>query len=392
MTAPTDADKAKARITATTASDRITNLDTIRGLAVLGILGMNAVAFGLPNAAYYNLDEASPQNWLDWTIGVMGEIIFDQKMMGLFSVLFGASIVLFADRAAAKGKRANLLSLWRNFLLLLIGIAHMIAWEGDVLMAYAICSPVLLLLRNKNPRMLLVLGVIIVLSSAVAAVIAQDTIPESGEGLSGFWFADGGEYSEELELFALYDALARALGMMLIGVALYRYGVLQGEHSKAFYRKMAAAGLLVGLPLAALGVVVQVANDFSASIAMISLIPNTIGTIPAVLGFLGLITLWNQRTRTWLHVRVQAAGRMALTNYLTQTILGLTILTYGLEDTDVSRTGVFVFVLAVWVLQLAWSKPWLDRFNYGPFEWLWRVLTYRSGQPFRRKPRVAQAV
>lgn len=385
MTASGDADN--ARITATTAADRITNLDTIRGLAVLGILGMNAVAFGLPNAAYYNLDAASPQSWLDWTIGVAGEIVFDQKMMGLFSVLFGASIVLFADRAAAKGKRANLLSLWRNFLLLLIGIAHSIAWEGDVLIAYAICSPVLVWLRNKNPRTLLILGVIVLSTTVVAAGLTQSTIPDSGEGLGDFWFAEGGEISEDMEIFQIYDPLSRALGMMLIGVALYRWGVLQGRRSADFYRKMALFGLLIGLPLAALGVVIQAANDFSPSVAIVGLIPNTIGTVPAVLGFAGLITLWDQRTRTWLHIRIQAVGRMALTNYLTQTILGLTILTYGLEDTDIGRTGVLVFVLAVWVLQIAWSKPWLDRFNYGPFEWLWRVMTYRSWQPLRRVPR-----
>ncbi len=377
------------RIAPTAASDRITNLDTIRGLAVLGILGMNAVAFGLPNAAYYNLDAASPQNWLDWAIGWMGEVFFDQKMMGLFSVLFGASIVLFADRAAAKGRRANLLSLWRNFLLLLIGIAHSIAWEGDVLIAYAICSPVLVLLRNKNPRILLVAGVVIVLSSAIAAAITQSTIPESGEGLGDFWFVDSDDISEDLEIFEIYDPLSRALGMMLIGVALYRFGVLQGRRSTDFYRKMALFGLLAGLPLAALGVVIQTANDFSPSVAIVGLIPNTIGTIPAVLGFIGLITLWNQQARTWLHVRIQAVGRMALTNYLTQTMLGLGILTYGFEDTELTRTGVLVFVLAVWAPQIAWSKPWLDRFNYGPFEWLWRVLTYRSWQPFRRAPRVA---
>lgn len=364
--------------------DRITNLDTVRGIAVLGILVMNAVSFGLPQAAYFNLDAAGSERWLDWVIGGAGEIFVDQKMMGLFSLLFGAGIVLFADRAAAKEARAGLLSLWRNTLLLGIGVVHTLIWDGDVLVLYAICSPILIAVRNVRSRTLLILGTAIVLWSAVLAVIVEGEVPASGEGLGEFWFTDGSSMSEAVELFVLNDFFTRALGMMLIGVALYRLEILQGQKPAAWYRRMAIVGLATGLPIAAAGLAFQVANDFSPEIAIIGEAPNTLATIPVTLGYLGLITLWNQRGDSALHERFRAAGRMALTNYLTQTLIGVAVLRGLFDSSDLTRTWIFAFILAVWGLQLWWSQPWLARFRYGPFEWLWRCATYRSWQPIRR--------
>ena len=125
------------RLGATAAANRITSLDVVRGVAVLGILTMNVVSFALPDAAYFNIDASSPQSTLDWIVGAAGEIFADQKFMGMFSMLFGAGIVLFADRAASKTSHPVWLSLWRNCLLLLIGIAHSLLWPGDVLTVYA---------------------------------------------------------------------------------------------------------------------------------------------------------------------------------------------------------------------------------------------------------------
>ena len=126
-------------------------------------------------------------------------------------------------------------------------------------------------------------------------------------------------------------------------------------------------------------------NDYSREIAFIGQIPNTLGSIPASLGYMSLIILWNNRADNWLKQRLRAVGRMALTNYLTQTVLGLLALTTLLGDVDfVNRSAVLVVVFAVWALQLWWSQAWLSRFLFGPAEWLWRVATYRSGQPLRR--------
>lgn len=372
-----------AEATPTTKKQRITNLDAVRGFATLGILVMNAVSFGLPTAAYFNLDAAGSNSWLDWVVGVAGEIFIDQKTMAIFSMLFGAGIVLFADRAEAKGRRPVWFSLWRNFLLLLIGVAHAAVWDGDVLTLYAICSPFLLMLRKRSPRALIIVGTAMVLSTTVVAAIAQGQIPASGDGLGEYWFIGQGDMGDATGLFFIYNFGFRALGMMLIGVALFRLDILQGTRPSAFYRRMVVLGLGVGLPLAVGGVIWQIAADFSPDIAFIGDAPNTFATIPLSMAYVGLVTLWNQRRQTAAHERIRAVGRMALTNYLMQTVLGLAILGVFTDKEDGSRAVVFVAILVIWAIQIAWSKPWLTRFRFGPFEWLWRCATYSSWQPLR---------
>ena len=366
-----------------TGSARITHLDMLRGVAVLGILLMNAVSYGLPSAAYFNLSAEGTETWLDWTIGIFGEVFVDQKFMGIFSILFGAGIVLFADRAAAKGVRANWLSLWRNLLLLGIGVLHTLLWEGDVLVMYAIAAPILILARNAPARALLIGGAALILIIPFAAIAAQASVDPDGRQLGDLWLSDG-DASDGIGVYVFFDFFVRALGMMLIGVALFRMGVLSGAKPPEFYRRMALFGLGVGLPLAALGVGIAALYDFDPEIALLAAIPNTVGTIPAALGFIALIILWNMRPERRVHRALQATGRMALTNYLTQTIIGVIVLRTLLGDADLTRTAILGFVLAVWALQLLWSPAWLSRFRFGPFEWVWRVATYRRIQPLRR--------
>ena len=100
---------------------------------------------------------------------------------------------------------------------------------------------------------------------------------------------------------------------------------------------------------------------------------------------MSLISLWNKRQNNWLKTRLAAAGRMALTNYLSQTVLGTMVLVVALGEFTINRSGLLVFVLGVWAVQLWWSQAWLSRFRFGPGEWLWRVATYRRGQPLRRR-------
>jgi len=366
------------------ATRRITNLDAIRGLAVLGILVMNAVSYGLPEAAYFNLSAGGSDSWLDWTVGVLGEVFVDQKMMALFSLLFGVGMVLFAERAQAKGHRAKWLSEWRNFLLLGIGLLHTAIWEGDVLVVYALCSPVVLALRHRRPRALLIAGSVMVLSSAVWAIVAQTTLPSGGFGLGSYWFTEGGYMSDSVGIYLIADFFLRSLGMMLIGVALYRTGIVHGSKPQEFYRRMVRMGMGVGIPIAIAGVSLQAFTGFSTDVALVGEVPNTLATIPMAFGYLGLITLWNQRPSTSLHSRIRSLGRMALTNYLAQSLVGFFVLRVVLDRGDLSRSAIAGFTLSVWALQLVWSKWWLDRLRFGPAEWAWRSLTYRKLQPLRR--------
>ena len=380
---PSQPDPASSSVAPVREGERITHLDMARGIAVLGILLMNAVSYGLPSAAYFNISSAGTETGLDWAIAIFGEIFIDQKMMGIFSMLFGAGIVLFADRAAAKGARANLLSLWRNLLLFGIGVLHTLLWDGDILTTYAVCSVILILARDASPKLLLAAGIACILVIVPVAAAVQTGISDNGRELGDLWLA-GGDASEGIGLYFLFDFFMRALGMMLIGVALFRMGIFSGAKSPQWYRNAAMIGLGIGLPLAALGVVIAEIEDYAPGIALLAAIPNMIGTLPAALGMVSLIILWNMRRETRAHRALQAAGRMALTNYLTQSIIGILILRVALDPDDLSRSWVLLFVLAVWVLQLLWSPAWLARFRFGPFEYLWRVATYRRSQPLRR--------
>ena len=377
----------------TQAGERITTLDAIRGVAVLGILIMNAVSYGLDQSAYFNIGAGGNDTWLDWAIGGAGEIFVDQKFMALFSMLFGAGIVLFFERARDKGRRAGWLSFWRNALLLGIGILHMLLWEGDILVVYAVCSVFLIVLHHLPPKALFALGAAVILLTVPIAVVLQSGIDETGADLGGFWLADAelvrvADPNDEAalttgETWLISDVFLRALGMMLIGVGLYRTGVITGRRSTAFYRRGALWGLVVGLPLSAGGFAWVAATDFSSDVVFIGAIPNTFATFPLAFAYLSLVALWNRRSDSGMHRRIHAVGRMALTNYLTQTIIGVLVLRTLVDPEDLNRSWVLLFIVSVWAVQLAWSQAWLSRFRYGPCEWVWRCATYRSRQPLR---------
>ena len=363
---------------------RIASLDLIRGVAVLGILLMNVVAFKFGQVPYWNISAGGSETWLDWVVAIVGEILVDQKFMGLFSLLFGAGVMLFIDRASQRERHPVWLNLWRNVLLLGIGILHYQLWEGDVLMVYAVSTVFLLLVRRFSPGVLICLGTVIFLLPVATDLMAQYVADNYNSDLAGLWTEPGAEIRDPVGLFMLLGYVNRALGMILLGAGLYRLGFMQGNLSIRLYRFWAGVGLGVGIPLAAIGVVFVAWNDFSREVAFIGNIPNTLATIPMSLGYMSLIVLWDKRKHTWLKSRLSAVGRMALTNYLTQTILGVLLVTVALADVNVGRSGLPVFVLGVWVLQVWWSQAWLCRFQFGPAEWLWRIATYRRWQPLRR--------
>ena len=221
-------------------SRRITNLDFIRGMAVLGILMINSIFFGLPFSAGFNPSSAGHNGILDWTIVIISDLFFNQKMMGLFSLLFGAGIVLFIGAANNRQHpKPRLLSFRRNFLLLVFGLIHLsLIWEGDVLTLYAICAPIIILLYNRGLWVLISLSALCMLLPVVLSFFMHFLFDSQGNlveglrdsnaskswniGLGKYWFAGQEEVGDLVGLFFILDGFFRALGMMLLGVVLYR--------------------------------------------------------------------------------------------------------------------------------------------------------------------------
>lgn len=357
---------------------------------MLGILVMNAVSFALPDNAYFRLDAGGWATGPDRVVGVLGEVFFDQKMMALFSLLFGASVVLFIERVGARRRHPVWLSLWRNVLLLGMGLAHTVLWNGDVLLLYALCSPLVLLLRRLPPRVLLILGGVMFATTAGLALLVQRRVNAGSPDDLGFlWVSpDPSSGAGYVVGWMILDGFLRALGMMLIGIALYRTGFLAGRAERATYRRVAVGGLAVGLPLAVAAVIVTLASGFSSDLALVGTAVNTLATPLMGVGYGAAVLWWTTKpgaARPALRRRLDAVGRMALTNYLSQTVMGLLVFRVLLDRGELGRATILLIVVAMWAVQLWWSPRWLARFTNGPVEWLWRTATYLRRQPLRRR-------
>ena len=373
-------------------NNRITNLDFIRGISVLGILIMNSLSFSLPLSAYFNHPSAAVDGTIDWILVFISEIFVSQKMMGLFSVLFGAGIVIFIDSANKKNyKRPRLLSIWRNSLLFLFGIFHALLWDGDILRIYGISAILIILLYKKNIKLLVILSLFFTLFGSIIAYPWQGFFDSEGNlilseaniniwpdklGLSSYWFPEAKMKGEAIYSYFGLDATFRAIGMMLLGVILFRSKVLFGNLDIKIYKKMTFFGLALGIPLGILSLLWLGLNNYSPDLAIIGFIPNKLGIIPMTIAYIGMLSILNKKLSSKVASYIRACGRMAFTNYITQTLFCYIVLNIFFKDVEITRKEIFIFVLIIWAIQLIWSKYWLDKFKYGPLEFIWRKLTY----------------
>ena len=373
-------------------NNRITNLDFIRGISVLGILIMNSLSFSLPFSAYFNHPSAAVDGTIDWVLVFISEIFVSQKMMGLFSVLFGAGIVIFIDSANKKNyKRPRLLSIWRNSLLFLFGIFHALLWDGDILRIYGISAILIIFLYKKNIKLLVILSLFFTLFGSIIAYPWQGFFDTEGNlilseaniniwpdklGLSSYWFPEAKMKGEAIYSYFGLDATFRAIGMMLLGVILFRSKVLFGNLDIKIYKKMTFFGLALGIPLGILSLLWLGLNNYSPDLAIIGFIPNKLGIIPMTIAYIGMLSILNKKLSSKVASYIRACGRMAFTNYITQTLFCYIVLNIFFKDVEITRKEIFIFVLIIWAIQLIWSKYWLDKFKYGPLEFIWRKLTY----------------
>jgi uncharacterized protein len=373
---------------------RITNLDFIRGFAVLGILVINVISFGLPITAMINHSAYGAENLLDWIVIVISSVFFEYKMMGLFSMLFGVGLMIFLDNAKQKVKRPKLLSFWRNCLLLLFGVAHVSIWEGDILMYYALCAFCIILfpqIQNNKITIFFITFLVFAdlflinyvgsLYDATGNLILEEPwVAIASEGgslnLGKFWFPGESEFGNMFLLLFALDGFLRAITLMVVGILLYKLNIVQGTKGLNFYKNLMFYGFAMGLPFSIYSIYLPISSEYSAAIAITSRFWQSLSVIPMVLGYVGLLTIMNIKLRESVSTRLRACGKMAFTNYITQTLFGVFVLGGLFGIGNFSRSQLVLYIVIVWGLQIYWSKPILDKWRYGPLEWLWRKLTY----------------
>jgi uncharacterized protein len=416
---------APAAPTAAAAPDRIATLDILRGVAVMGILAMNIVAFAMPFQAYMNPLAYGMESQADLASWLFSFILVDGKMRGFFSFMFGASTLLVIESARASGGSPARAHYMRMLWLLVFGLLHFyLIWFGDILAAYALCGLVLYAFRNLSVRALAVWGIALaglqilmmgLLSVSIAMLAATAAAPGADAAMVQSWqdmqrdfgVPTGETLAANLTLYRggyagiLTERLTKmaampfmntlffgleTLGYMVLGMAAFKSGFFRGEWADARYRKWAIAGFAIGLPVYALFGLILLNDGFSVPMVFAISMTATGFVRPVMVMALAALVILLTRHGGWLANRIAAAGRAAFTNYLGTSIL-MTTLFYGYGFGlygQLSRIELWLPVLGVWALMLLWSKPWLDHFRYGPFEWLWRSLARLQLQPMRK--------
>lgn len=404
------------------ATKRIITLDALRGFAVMGILAMNIVAFAMPEMAYVSPKAYGGETSSDLAAWGLGFLLFDGKMRGLFSILFGASMLLIVDRTETSGQNPASVHYRRMAWLALFGLCHyFFIWWGDILFLYAVVGCIAFLFRNWQPRRLIkwalglfTLGVVLTslffgaqLAIANAPYDPSSPMAEAGREIRGEYAKIDNEITRELALYrgpylpileARLDTAANpfvgvlmtileTLPLMLLGMALFRNGFLTGGWTTLKYRQVARRWLPPGVLLTLLIGWLQWRAGFDYLVSLNAMIAWAgPGRLMMTVSYAALLVLLIQHASAspWI-ARVAAAGRMAFSNYLGTSIAMTTIFYgYGLGlFGDVGRWTLYLVCGAMWAVMLLWSKPWLDRFRYGPLEWLWRSLARGSLQPMR---------
>jgi uncharacterized protein len=422
--------------------ERYNSLDVVRGAALFGILLMNIIGFGHGIGPQEFLSEGAAQG-LNFWVWVGENTYWEGTQRTLFSLLFGAGVIILTTRAEKSGGGIEVADIYyrRNIWLIVFGMinSYILLWDGDILYYYGIAALFLFPLRNMRPKYLLMIGAL-----GLAVLIgqyqydatetrkehsdylrAQAVLAEDGElteeqeeaietwekKIEDFNYNDE-DYRESIEehtgsyvtvfmrhLPGLTDSHGNStyrfmfldgFSIMVIGMALFKLGVLTLQRSRRFYWLMMLIGYGIGLPLNTWETIHLVANDYSLLAWAGIGFSYDIGRLANATGHLGLLLLlvhfgW----LPWLQERVAGVGRMALTNYIMHSVicafifLGIGLGLYGYFE----RYQLYFIVALICLFQLLVSKPWLDRYRFGPLEWIWRSLTYMEKQPMVRQPR-----
>ncbi|MCL6740784.1 DUF418 domain-containing protein [Sphingomonas sp. RB56-2] len=406
---------------------RLESLDFIRGCALFGILIMNIVGMGM-GPAYDNPRVMGGDTGINlWTWFVVN-VTFEGTQRALFSILFGAGVILFTSRPDSTDAYFR-----RNLWLIAFGLfnAWILLWGGDILYFYGLTALFLFAFRNLPGKKLLGLGIAsFVLGAAWSGLdtynmldlhkraVAAESIPaaqrsEQQKGAIEQWTNEsrGGPSPErvvklkeenqagyisalrvrapriaEAQSWYAYRNFFDIFGMMMIGMALFKLGVLTLEARTRTYLAMMVGGYAIGMPLNLFEANWLMSHGFSGLARHQTAITYDFARLAQTTGHLGLLGLFlKSGMLSWFRTAMAAVGRMALTNYLTHSAVALIIFVFLGYWGTLERHQLYYIVFAIWAAQIVISPIWLKHFHFGPVEWLWRYLTYGKQPPFRRE-------
>jgi uncharacterized protein len=388
-------------------SKRYVILDALRGFAILGICAANYPEFSLYTFQGKEITDAMPTAGIDRVLRFMLYFLVDGKFYTLFSLLFGIGFSIIISNAARKGANGFRIFYRRMALLTLIGFLHlMFIWSGDILMLYALLGMCLPLLRNVSDRGLLrTAAFFLLLPIAVDAVtqvlgvsLSAPAVREQWRycdryGITeenfGYWLRDATSYGDMFK-FLIQGAWVRVqefvdgnryfkvFGLFVLGFYIGRnrmYADLAAR--KPLLRRVTVIGLAAGLPLSLL-YAWSCMNGHPLGNAVHTAI-YTVSVYPLGLAYMcGMCLIYLRHKDLAVWRRLAYPGRMALTNYIGQSVIGALLFygiglglgaSFGLVQTELVVAGVYLF-------QMAFSRVWLRFFRFGPLEWIWRMLTY----------------
>jgi uncharacterized protein len=398
-------------------TERLESLDVLRGFALLGILAMNIRGMSAPFGAYMYPTALWDYEGARRAAYIFTSVVFDLKMMGLFSMLFGAGVLLYSAKPTETGTAPRGLWFRRMFWLLVIGLVHAyLIWDGDILVPYALCGMLVLWWTRRLPAWGLLTLSLLFLAVGAALSIGQGfywhTLPEADRvaGLA-FWMPTRpqaeaqlavmlGSYTDVVRHRAPLVVMAqtayfvffffwRCSGMMLLGMALYKWGFLDATRSSRTYALTALVCIPAGLALAWYGILGLERVGFAMPDRTSVDVWNYLGATLASIGYAAaLLYLIARDAVKPLRRRLAAVGQMAFSNYLFHSIVASALfLGWGLGLAGRFDYAEQLLVVAgIWIVQLIVSPIWLGRFRFGPAEWMWRSLTYWERQPMQRRP------
>ena len=423
-----------------TSTERIRSLDVLRGVALLGILLLNIAGFGLVFMSYMDPTVQGGAEGKNLFVWVVNNIFFEGTMRALFSMLFGVGMVLMTSRMISRGGGIETADIYyrRTIWLLIFGLVHayLILWFGDILFAYGLWGLFLFPFRNTHPKKLIIAVAVLVLIGVCLQYIKyeqsleyheqylvsqeyaeDDEIPEDIKNGKEAWKGmmaemKPDEESIEKDTEAMHKGYVDlvlhlapvnrmvqttfnydynpwdVLAMMLLGIALFKLGVITGELKNKTYALMILVGYGIGIPINYYETTLLLENNFSIPAFFESGLTYPFGRIAMSFGHIGVVMIFcKSGILSFLRNSLAAVGRMALTNYIMQSVICAFIFTgigFSLFG-KLQRYQLYYVVFSIWLFQMIFSPLWLKYFRFGPLEWLWRTLTYKKIQPFRRR-------